>query len=1257
MAYSKTAIANSVAKAFEQTRNTRISYNIVEKGSSSLLTGIYGPDDSRTQDFYKKPDITQGGTDTKLAVIYGKMMITPYIVDAGVSSSTNDPANVQTTYRFIMGDGTHEGIVPGSTGKDVQNVYLIDKNKAPVPIVNGDGRPTTGDVVLASVLGSAVSSVPKLWSNLVASAPSSAKAPSVDPVTGKLIPTTAQKNADAISQRIPLDNLLNVNTSSKSDNWVLVWDVSQGLWVAKSVNTIIADSVSVIGACGGDGGNGGAGGNGGSGGDGGNGGGSGTVTVPPNCEPVVTAVTYPCDAAGTPAGANGMVLLPTLVNTANNEYTQTIPVQNTLGIELHTFTTGLGRKAIWSGTASAACPPGSDTGPYSCLVDPLASSVQQPGNPGQTITYMDTSNYELHICLTTVICGVETLFYSTKVKKSGLSATSFSHIPVKVMWADTKIGSLLTKYPGQIFNAANPNVKLYISRIDVCGSEYPVYFEGYRRYLGTTIGSPLQRAIAKDPTVPKPAPKAVIPDDGKFPEEKPSGGALGTPSCPEPTIIPDPGTPGAPGTPGTSGGSGTPGTDGTCGDVTVAPAKVPPKLALTEPCAKVYGTKTTPPAFDAVSLPAMSTLLSGITDQQVSLAYSVDIGSATLSVVGAIPGTVTTAGTGTMNMSLFGPAADVKTASGNVKLTAADNNLGEIHYKVIVTNSEGTKAGTACVVVPQNLVITSNQSSCASVEVDSSTSGGTGKVKVSVNGTVKDLTNGFVPFNTSVNQTAIDIASNINANVAIKNALATTDAAWLPAYVATAVGAKVNICAPTAGGAEFNGTSLSTDTTGGFAFNALNSVLTFLGGATKTVDNFLSNIVGASTWGKIGDTVYSIAGNVAGAVLTNMIMSNSSQIQISVPASEDDVSLAFLYKGLKVNVPTEYDGTLRTGMPTYAAWGGTWKKVWTDNPVWCLYDYITDRKYGLGNDLLFSATQRTALLKDLFSLAIYCDNILTNIDGNPQPRYSTNTVITDGTRINIMEQLCSVFRGSYFFHSGGLRITADREDAVVSLLVNQGNVLNGKFDYVVSSTKNFINKVRLTYIEPANFYNEEVVVAQVTDALLKYGEKATDVVAFGCTDQSQAIRYANWILLTEKYNAVNISYTAGEDHYATLPGQIVQFADTGESIGYRFGGRVVSCTGTALVVDGAISAVSGDAISITQNDGSIFETTIASISGTNVTLTAAPSGTVLESATFISSNTTTGKKKLYKVISIDEADLGQYNVNIQLYNPDKFATI
>jgi predicted phage tail protein len=191
----------------------------------------------------------------------------------------------------------------------------------------------------------------------------------------------------------------------------------------------------------------------------------------------------------------------------------------------------------------------------------------------------------------------------------------------------------------------------------------------------------------------------------------------------------------------------------------------------------------------------------------------------------------------------------------------------------------------------------------------------------------------------------------------------------------------------------------------------------------------------------------------------------------------------------------------------------------------------------------------------------------------------------------------------------------------------------------------------LTYIEPSTYYTESVVVAEVDNAIQTYGERAVDLVAFGCTDSDQATRYATWILNSELENTIVVSYTGGADHFRLIPGDIVEYYDSGER-GVRRSGRIVSQTGANVVLDAPIQAVIGDFFSLTLGDGTVHQSTITAISGVNVTMAAAPLSNAIPWAVFIASPAI--GRKLYKVIKVDETSIGRYATTLQLYKIDKY---
>lgn len=1247
-------ISDIVSRSFEGSRDFRLTYDVSEKGAANLLSGIYSRKDAIDRKFYKKPELAEG-EEVKLAILYGEIMITPYIIDVGSSTGTQDPASIRRTIRFIAGDGVTEGVVVGPNGSQLENVYMGGTDKeVPQPVVSQDGRPTTKDVIIAGALGGAITSAPKIWDLISSAVSGDDTVTDIDPVTGGPIKTVAEQIQEAtLGQNLRLEGLSDVSVGNKSSGYVLAFDNATQKWVATPISDLLDGTVSVTGGSGGSGGDGGQGGQGGKGGNGSSGQPFECVDDSPVCETPEpfptpdTSLQKPPTTVKSGSQLN-MVELLDYSQTKDNEYRQNVDITNTKGISLHFFFEGLGLDNKWA-KANEKDPDSKMpclTNENTTNMSKIATSIAEPGS------------VKLDICLSVEVCGFDYNIFEMTYSEGGSSVTSFTRHTNDILWTDTDLMKL-KPYWKQMFPDGRGNIIMRVRRMD--GEEsgkplsnYPVFFQGLTFLTGTILND-ITTPEKVDYPVLKPSTANSMVDDGRTPDRGPTGSGLGPDTCPPKSDLPttSPGEPGAQGSAGQPAQGGQPGSTGTGTIGTGVPS---PSVVLNKPANVAYCKDQGATTFPAVTLGTINSVESNSASPQVTVTYTMVTGLATFKTSGTPPG-VTVSGIGTNTLTLIGLETAMPTASGFVQIQPDPTATGNLQYKIGVTNSEGGQTGVIASATSCAQSIANSSPACAFVTLQSATTatGSTAIYAEMPNNTttqstvIKQLTS--APVSKTNGQTveahASAVAANINANVASKNALAAGSANWLPKYVATAQGAKVTVCGPTGGGSVFNSLELDARFTGGVSDSPFDSFMNFVGGVSKNVSDFVTE---NPFWGVVGETLLGIGGNILGAVVTNVLMNNNSSLEISIPESDKDVTVTFLYRGRKVNVPAEYDAFNRVGSPSYSNWSGNWKTVWTDNPAWCLLDYIDNRKFGLGDDIVMTAAQRELMLQDIFSISQYCDELTSE----NEPRFSLNTAITDGTKIEILEQLCSVFFGSYCWHKGGLRIRADRPDTEVKLLVNQSNA--DELVYEHTTLRSFYNKVEVIYVEPSSFYTQESVKVENTQGVEKYGEKAVSVVGFGITDSDQALRYANWMLQSEIENGLIVTYRAGWDHYRLVPGDIVQFEDSGDR-GKRLAGRVRSAAGTNVVTDGPVEVLPGYGFSVTLEDGTIFATEIASvISPTNFTLVDSIIGTVLPFSTFITSDLNVGPQ-LFRVLKIDEISDGNYNTTLQLYSIDKYSKI
>ena len=98
-------------------------------------------------------------------------------------------------------------------------------------------------------------------------------------------------------------------------------------------------------------------------------------------------------------------------------------------------------------------------------------------------------------------------------------------------------------------------------------------------------------------------------------------------------------------------------------------------------------------------------------------------------------------------------------------------------------------------------------------------------------------------------------------------------------------------------------------------------------------------------------------------------------------------------KGLKISVPANYDEDTRIYS---GVWNGTFKTRYNNNPAWCMYDIISNKRYGLGDYIDATALDKYAF----YEVAKYCDQlvpkgsaIITQANGIASTSGSTTVVV------------------------------------------------------------------------------------------------------------------------------------------------------------------------------------------------------------------------------------------------------------------------
>lgn len=307
----------------------------------------------------------------------------------------------------------------------------------------------------------------------------------------------------------------------------------------------------------------------------------------------------------------------------------------------------------------------------------------------------------------------------------------------------------------------------------------------------------------------------------------------------------------------------------------------------------------------------------------------------------------------------------------------------------------------------------------------------------------------------------------------------------------------------------------------------------------------------------------------------------TAQLQGSMP------TITSLVQGIKVALPTGYDGTHRNFM---TQWDGTLtyeegtnrnNKYWTDNPVWCLYDIITNKRYGLGNYFKIRPEKKGLMLANFKLMADYCDERITDTGTAPitqetfsytlfgkrisqyttessRHRFSLNVVLDESkSAIEWLNVLCASMRASLYYTEGCVYIDIDRPKPVTQLFT-MSSILD--YTQTCASRSGVPNTYEVQYVSEAHNYERTTLLVEdpelQTDATTEIRTKTLQLV--GVTDEKHARSLAKYVLYAGKTARTNVTFKTGTQGLRSMIGDVIGVQHDVPQWGV--GGRITSNT-------------------------------------------------------------------------------------------------
>jgi predicted phage tail protein len=273
----------------------------------------------------------------------------------------------------------------------------------------------------------------------------------------------------------------------------------------------------------------------------------------------------------------------------------------------------------------------------------------------------------------------------------------------------------------------------------------------------------------------------------------------------------------------------------------------------------------------------------------------------------------------------------------------------------------------------------------------------------------------------------------------------------------------------------------------------------------------------------------------------------------SIPKRTYDV------RGLLIRIPSNYNPELHSYS---GVWDGTFKFQWSNNPAWVFYDLCLNSRYGLGDFLTEAQVDKWAL----YEIGKYCDELVPDGRGGYEYRWTCNAVISSQQEaFDLLQAMATVFRGFSYWAGGSLTAVADMPKDPVGLYTN-ANVIDGRFSYQGSDIRARHTVAHVSWNDPSNLGERRIAYVSDDEAVARFGIQKTDIIAIGCTSESQAHRIGRWTLFTEQMEGEIVNFKAGMASAWARPGDVIEIADRTIS-GDRYGGRIAGGTAGVITLD------------------------------------------------------------------------------------------
>ena len=236
---------------------------------------------------------------------------------------------------------------------------------------------------------------------------------------------------------------------------------------------------------------------------------------------------------------------------------------------------------------------------------------------------------------------------------------------------------------------------------------------------------------------------------------------------------------------------------------------------------------------------------------------------------------------------------------------------------------------------------------------------------------------------------------------------------------------------------------------------------------------------------------------------------------------------------------------------------------WSDNPSWCLFEFLTNLHDGLGPFIGVGKVD----IQSFIDWAEYCDELVAIGSGVPEKRYRLDYV-ADGSSsaIDTVKQICSIGQAMFLLRGNKWSVKIDRAEAPTQKF-SMGRIVDGSFKVQHDGKVDKANFVIGQFLNrDLDFDNDSL---QAEDPLLPADAEQIDATVnmAGATRITQVQRLLNYHVLTNRLIKRTVEFEASVESINVTAGDVFLLSHDVPGWGYSGILQSVDSTQTKLQLD------------------------------------------------------------------------------------------